>query len=329
MQGRPIRGGWRRPGGCKGPDAGWRSGLRLPSVIGSSKDLQCWTKTRSWRSDENAWIAKSSPQAFRPQAKAVRASRSTSITARPVTALSVDRETSNKNRDRKIALFVAGRRQIRIVPRPVASRSTRDRTVASRSRSSPSGWPGSTTRRGRSASNCRFTARIRRRARGSAHGKIRCPGRLHVADQHPAIVRQIAFAAHVPFRIGVFGGQALAMDVLRRQIEMQFQPRRRRLGDLSQRDLVLVVGRLLGVVGFVIVHLAVQVQELRPGQDRLEAVQDQAVRRSASSDLSRRARWTPVAATLGVAFGPAVRRRFRLSVSGRRSGHSGTGRNGR
>ena len=47
--------------------------------------------------------------------------------------------------------------------------------------------------------------------------------------------------------------QALAVHILGREIQMQFQPRWRRFGDLAQADFVLIVGGLFGVVRVVIV----------------------------------------------------------------------------
>ena len=218
-------------------------------------------------------MAQSSPQPWMPQASAVSASRAMSMTARPVTALSVEREASSRIETARSRAQVRLARHTRSEPCPAARRSMRARTAASRSRSSPSACCGSTTRRGRSASKRRRTARIRRAAAGSGAGR----GGLGVGGEHAAVIGQVGAGLVVPFGIEMAARQPLAVDVGGGEVEMQLQPGRRGLGDLAERDLVQVVGGLAGAVGVVVLDPAVEVEEIRPGKDRLELVQDQAV----------------------------------------------------
>ena len=258
-----------------------------------------------------------------PQASAVSASRAMSMTARPVTALSVEREASSRIETARSRASLRLARQTRSEPRPEARRSTWARTAASRSRSSPSGCCGSTTRRGRSASKRRRTARMRRAAAGSGGDGGR---RLGLGGEHPAVVGQPGAGLVVPFRIEVGAGQPLAVDVGGREVEMQLEPGGRRLRDLAEADLVEVVGGLAGAVGVVVVDAAVEVQELGPGEQRLELEEDQAV---AALDLVGLAPPGPVrAAAAFLARRRAAPRRPRPAPPGRAAGGSSAGQSG-
>ena len=67
------------------------------------------------------------------------------------------------------------------------------------------------------------------------------------------------------------------VGILRRQVEREAQARRGAFCVPRQRDLVLIVRRFLRVLVVIILDHPVEVQALGPGQDRLEAVNDEAV----------------------------------------------------
>ena len=102
-------------------------------------------------------------------------------------------------------------------------------------------------------------------------------GGVGLAVQHAGVGGQIAARPRVPFGIGEDARQRLAVHVLGGEVEMQLEPRGRGLADLAEPQLVLIVQRLAGAVVVVILDPAVEVEELGPGEDRLELVQDQAV----------------------------------------------------
>ena len=71
--------------------------------------------------------------------------------------------------------------------------------------------------------------------------------------------------------------QAFAFDVLRRQVQVQFEPGRRGAAAAGQGEFVVIVGRLFGRFVVVVLDPAVEVQELGPGEEGLEAMQQQPV----------------------------------------------------
>ena len=100
---------------------------------------------------------------------------------------------------------------------------------------------------------------------------------LALGFQHAGVVGHQGAGAVVPLGIGEAPRKAFVLGVLRREVQRQAQPRRGAAEVLRQRDVILVFGGLRRVVGVVVVGGAVEVQALRPGHDRLEAVDDEAV----------------------------------------------------
>ena len=97
-------------------------------------------------------------------------------------------------------------------------------------------------------------------------------------------------------------------------------------------DLILIVGGLLCIVGVVVLDTAVEVDELGPGQQRLELVEDETVLALGLIGLAAaRAVGLRSLALLGLSFGGAGldARMLRHGPTRRRSGQSATARKGR
>ena len=116
---------------------------------------------------------------------------------RPRSRWSARRRAGSRRRGRAPWLRLA--RQTRSEPRPEARRSTRARTAASRSRSSPSGCCGSTTRRGRSAVEAAADGAERR---GGGSGATAAAG-LGLGGEHAAVVGQLGAGRVVPLGVEV------------------------------------------------------------------------------------------------------------------------------
>ena len=88
---------------------------------------------------------------------------------------------------------------------------------------------------------------------------------------------QVGTGAAIPFGISEGARQRLAVGVLGGEVEVELQPGGGGLADLAQRDLVQIVGGLFRIVVVIVLDPAVEVEEFGPAEDRLEAVEDQAV----------------------------------------------------
>ncbi len=117
--------------------------------------------------------------------------------------------------------------------------------------------------------------------RRRAAAEVRLAGRFSAAIggalENAAVVGRVGSRALVPLRIEVLARQALELGFRRRQFEMQAEAGARLLRHADEADLVLVVGGFFRVVLVVVIDAAIEVEELGPGQDRFELVQDQAV----------------------------------------------------